>query len=89
MICIVPVSIGIECPPNSGKYIAPLFAALVDRQTIAIKMPPCPVDIPSKVNFALKNKYSIDHADEREGAESIIFEDFYTYIPVPPIAPPR
>ena len=80
--------IGIECPPDSGKYIAPLFAALVDRQTIAIKMPPCSVDIPSKVNFALKNKFSMDHADENEGEDRVIFEDVYEYIPVPPIAPP-
>ena len=45
---------GIECPPDSGNYIAPLSAILVDRETIVIVMPPCAVDIPELVNFCVR-----------------------------------
>ena len=83
---------GIECPPDSGHYIAPLRATLVDRQTIAITMPPCEVDVPRTVNFCMRNKYSMDHKSEINGAgpfgDCVVFEDIYTYIPVPPIEPP-
>ena len=84
--------IGIECPPASGKFVPPLKAILVDRQTLVIVMPPCPVDIPRKVDFCLKNKYSIDHPGvlPATGPDDacIVFEEIYTYIPVPPILPP-
>ncbi len=84
--------IGIECPPDSGQYIAPIEATLVDRQTLVIKMPACAVDIPETVNFCLRNKFSIDNPITGDGAVGngtcVIFEDIYTYQPIPPIAPP-
>ncbi|MHC4550358.1 MAG: IPT/TIG domain-containing protein [Planctomycetota bacterium] len=84
--------IGIECPPDSGFYQAPLEAILVDRQTLVIKMPSCPVEIPEKVNFCIRNKYSMDHPGEvpsaGPGNDCVVFEDVYTYLPIPPIAPP-
>jgi len=78
---------GVECPPGSGLFIAPLEASLVDRQTIVVKMPPCAVEVPSKVDFRLRNKFSIDNAGSL-GSEYVVFDDIYTYIPVPPIVPP-
>ena len=84
--------IGIECPPDSGQYVVPLEATLVDRQTLVIKMPACAVDIPEKVNFCLRNKFSIDNPLTGDGAVAngtcVIFEDIYEYQPIPPIAPP-
>ncbi len=84
--------IGIECPPDSGQFIAPLEVILVDRQTLVIKMPPCSVDIPEAVDFCLRNKFSIDNAGAvpgvGPGGDCIVFEDVYTFIPIPPIAPP-
>ncbi|MHC4847327.1 MAG: hypothetical protein ACYTEG_02605, partial [Planctomycetota bacterium] len=91
--------IGIECPPNSGNFIAPRSAILVDRQTIVIKMPKCEIEIPEKVAFCLTNKFSIDNpvpeqdpytgpGDGAINGSCIVFDDIYEYIPVPPIAPP-
>ncbi len=84
--------VGVECPPGSGTFVAPLKATLVDRQTLVIVMPPCDVDIPSKVDFCLKNKFSMDHpggpAAAGPSGSCVIFPDIYTYIPVPPIVPP-
>ncbi|MEM8884003.1 MAG: IPT/TIG domain-containing protein [Planctomycetota bacterium] len=61
--------IGIECPPDSGNFIAPRSAVLVDRQTIVIKMPPCEIEVPEKVAFCLTNKFSIDNPVETNGGE--------------------
>lgn len=84
--------IGIECPPDSGHYIPPLEAILVDRQTLVITMPPCSVDIPETVNFCMRNKFSIDNpggvASTGPNGDCVVFEDIYTYLPIPPIAPP-
>ncbi|MHC5050132.1 MAG: IPT/TIG domain-containing protein, partial [Planctomycetota bacterium] len=84
--------IGIECPPNSGEYQRPLEAILVDRQTIVIKMPECPVEIPMKVNFCIRNKYSMDNKGvvpaTGPNGDCVIFEDVYEYIPIPPIVEP-
>jgi len=84
--------IGIECPPNSGQYQRPLEAILVDRQTLVIKMPECPVEIPMKVNFCIRNKYSMDNKGVVPAAgpngDCVIFEDVYEYVPIPPIVEP-
>jgi len=84
--------IGIECPPNSGEYQRPLEAILVDRQTIVIKMPECPVEIPMKVNFCIRNKYSMDNKGvvpaTGPNGDCVIFEDVYEYTPIPPIVEP-
>ena len=84
--------IGIECPPDSDRYIAPLSATLVDRNTIVVVMPPCPVDIPETVNFSVRNKFSMDRAPFAGGVgpnmDRVVFEDIYTYEPIPPILPP-
>ena len=87
--------ISIECPPGTGQYQAPVAAVLVDRQTIALVMPPCSVDIPEVVNFALRNKYSMDNAEGipealRAGPDqdAYVFENLYTYTPIPPIEKP-
>lgn len=87
--------IGIECPPDSGNYVAPIKAILVDRQTLVVVMPPCAVDVPQKVNFCLRNKYSLDRGGEPGGppvagpnGDCVIFEDIYEYTPIPPIVEP-
>ncbi|MHC4160986.1 MAG: IPT/TIG domain-containing protein [Planctomycetota bacterium] len=84
--------IGIECPPNSGEYQRPLEAILVDRQTLVITMPECPVEIPQKVNFCIRNKYSMDNKGQVPAAgpngDCVIFEDVYEYLPIPPIVEP-
>jgi len=87
--------VGIECPPGSGKFIAPLAASLVNRQTIVVTMPPCPVDVPQKVDICLRNKFTIDNAGNLGGilttgpsGTCVVFEDVYTYVPIPPIVPP-
>ncbi|MHC4450748.1 MAG: IPT/TIG domain-containing protein [Planctomycetota bacterium] len=94
--------IGIECPPDSGNFIAPRSAILVDRETIVITMPKCEIEIPEKVAFCLTNKFSIDNpipaqddgepysgpGDGAINGSCIVFDDIYEYIPVPPIAPP-
>jgi hypothetical protein len=80
---------GIECPPGSGNYVSPKKATLVDRQTIALVMPECPVDIPEKVNFAVRNKYSMDNPPQSpEAGNRVVFHDIYTYLPIPPIEGP-
>jgi len=96
--------IRIECPPASGKFVAPLSATLVDRQTIVLRMPACPIEIPGKVDFCLANKYSIDNPAAGDPApvpsssdsngdsiidkDCVVFEDIYEYRPIPPIVPP-
>ncbi|MGQ0612953.1 MAG: IPT/TIG domain-containing protein [Planctomycetaceae bacterium] len=87
--------VGIECPPGSGEFISPLAASLVNRQTIVVTMPPCPVDIPQKVDICLRNKYTIDNAGNLGGLQTtgpsgtcVVFGDVYTYVPIPPIVPP-
>jgi len=93
--------VGIECPPGSNNFVSPMSAILVDRHTLAIRMPECPVDIPQQVSFCLANKYSIDNPlaegddddddagpDAVDGGTCVVFHDVYTYIPVPPIVEP-
>jgi len=87
--------VAIECPPGSGEFIAPLAASLIDRHTIVVTMPPCPVDVPEKVDIALRNKFTIDNAGNLGGlpvigpdGTRVVFDDVYTYIPIPPIVPP-
>jgi hypothetical protein len=85
--------IAVECPPGSGDFIAPLSAILVDRQTIVLKMPPCSVFIPRKVDFCLTNKFSMDNpigegqttpdGNRVVGGDCVVFEDIYEYRPVP------
>ncbi|MGH7163469.1 MAG: hypothetical protein ACREID_08285, partial [Planctomycetota bacterium] len=69
--------VGVECPPGSGSFIPPLEASFVDRHTIVITMPPCPVEVPQKVDFCLTNKFSIDNADGKSQA-CVVFDDVYT-----------
>jgi len=84
--------VGIECPPGSGTFVPPLEVVLVDRQTLVVRMPPCPVDVPETVDFCLRNKFSIDNpgGPGRAGpnGDCVVFEDLYTVVPVPPIARP-